>query len=53
MGCKICGRNSCCESFHSLEAQELYDRFDGLDKDDLINMVIELEEELESCKNEN
>ena len=22
--CFICGRSSCCESFHSLEEQELY-----------------------------
>ncbi len=25
MTCKICGRNSCTESFHSLEAQQEYE----------------------------
>ena len=26
MACKICGRDACCPSFHSIEAQEEYDR---------------------------
>ena len=25
MNCQICGRNSCCKSFHSLEEQESFD----------------------------
>jgi hypothetical protein len=26
MGCKICGRNSCTESFHRIEEQEEHDK---------------------------
>ena len=28
MTCKICKRTSCTESFHSIEAQELYDKYE-------------------------
>lgn len=26
MACKICGRQACTESFHSIEAQEQYEK---------------------------
>ncbi len=26
MACDICGRDSCCNSFHSLEEQEKYEK---------------------------
>ena len=29
MSCRICGRNSCTESFHSLEEQDQYEEKDG------------------------
>jgi hypothetical protein len=29
MSCRICGRNSCTESFHSLEEQEKYEEQNG------------------------
>jgi hypothetical protein len=29
MGCRICGRNACIESFHSLAEQERYEEIDG------------------------
>ena len=29
MSCKICGRNSCCPSFHSLAEQEEFDTKTG------------------------
>ena len=29
MGCKICGRSSCTESFHSLEEQEEFETKTG------------------------
>lgn len=28
MSCRICGRNSCTESFHSLEEQDKYEEVD-------------------------
>ena len=29
MACRICGRSSCTESFHSLEEQDKYEEKDG------------------------
>lgn len=35
MGCRICGRSSCTESFHSLEAIERFDSgVDEVEADD-------------------
>jgi len=32
MSCEICGRGACTRSFHSLEAQEEFDRVNQTDK---------------------
>ena len=36
MGCKICGRNSCMSSFHSIEEQEIYEKYTTMDGGELI-----------------
>jgi len=39
MGCEICGRNSCCASFHSIEEQNSFDAVaDGI-KDRAIRVI--------------
>ena len=50
MSCEICGRSSCTRSFHSLEAQELFDEMNGKDRDDLINDVVELRAKLAAAR---
>ena len=37
MSSDICGRNSCCRSFHSFEEQEEYDRIAENLKDRILN----------------
>lgn len=41
MGCEICGRSACTRSFHSLEAQEEFDRVNktGEIKERLKNII--------------
>ena len=46
MGCRICGRNSCTSSFHSIEEQELH----GKSEDELRDEVSTLRAENESLK---
>jgi len=54
MSCKICKRSSCTESFHSLEAQEEWDRLygdlQGMDESQLQEIVVELRYELEEAR---
>ena len=53
MSCKICGRGSCCTSFHSLEEQQAFEKYHAMSERDLIDecmcqegRIIELEEEV-------
>lgn len=42
MGCEICGRSACTRSFHSLEAQEEFDRVNKTDEiKDRLKSIIE------------
>ena len=54
MSCTICKRSSCTESFHSLEAQEewerLYGDLQGMDESQLQEIVVELRYELEEAR---
>lgn len=43
MACEICGRNSCCKSFHSIEEQ---DAFDDIAEKALSNIQKELKNKL-------
>lgn len=42
MSCSICGRGSCCKSFHSLEEQENYDEIADKVTDNLRGKVINI-----------
>ena len=55
MSCAICGRGACCVSFHSLEAQEDYDKIKTLmNQGDrkLAREVLDLRDELKESKEE-
>lgn len=52
MSCAICGRSSCTRSFHALEEQEQYDRISRLSDRQMISMIIDLESEVASLKQE-
>lgn len=42
--CKICGRGSCAEYFHSIEEQEAFEEAKGMDTADVLALVIEVNE---------
>ena len=46
MGCRICGRGSCTESFHSLAEQAAWQSVAGLSEGELRREVIDLRGEL-------
>ena len=48
MGCFICGRSSCCVSFHSLEEQEKY-----ADAIELFEKAVEKRNEIRDAEIEN
>lgn len=52
--CEICGKSSCTRSFHSLEAQEKFDRRKEMSNDvDVLKMQLQdAQEELETLKRE-
>ena len=39
MGCEICGRSSCCSSFHSAEEQQAFDDIADKVKDKAISVI--------------
>ena len=41
MSCKICGKSSCTESFHSLEMQELFEKYEASGTDKTFNQWLE------------
>ena len=49
MSCKICGRNSCTESFHSLEEQEKHENPEAYYED----IISKLETDKEALEAEN
>lgn len=49
MACKICGRNNCIESFHSIEEQEKHEELFGAYETKIEN----LKTEIEKLRNEN
>ncbi|KKK71102.1 hypothetical protein LCGC14_2917330 [marine sediment metagenome] len=49
MSCKICGRNSCTESFHSLEEQEKHENPEAYYED----IISKLETDKEALESEN
>jgi hypothetical protein len=54
MSCRICGRSSCTESFHSLRDQEAWEERQGMseDVDDLRREIQDLKAEIEDLKAE-
>ena len=46
MGCRICGRSSCTESFHSPEQQEEFNKYADMSDSDLIGELIGKDEEI-------
>ncbi len=44
MSCRICGRNSCTESFHSLKEQEEHEETFGKYEDKIDDLVDKLKE---------
>lgn len=47
MGCKICGRNNCTESFHSIEDQEKVGIYEDMSSDQLIHECITKDDEID------
>ena len=53
MGCKICGRNSCAESFHSIKEQEEFEKYENrLDRYNYRGLI-ELLKEVDLLRYEN
>jgi uncharacterized coiled-coil protein SlyX len=50
MSCRICGRNSCCESFHSIEEQESFYKYEDKTTEELKDMCIENDDEIAQLK---
>ncbi len=46
MGCKICGRGSCTESFHSLPEQEQYSKYEAMSDNALISECVDKDNEI-------
>ena len=40
MACEICGRSSCCKSFHSIEEQDSFDNIADNVKSRMINSLV-------------
>ena len=53
MSCKICGRNSCDESFHSIKEQEEFDRYEKKLNKYNTRDLIEVLKELDLLRGEN
>ena len=49
MGCRICGRGSCTQSFHSLEEQQEHEEIYGMWED----KIEELNNEIKKLKKDN
>ena len=53
MGCPICGRSNCCRSFHSIEEQEKFGLYEGMEVAELIRICVERDKEIEDLTAEN
>ena len=42
MACKICGRSSCSEPFHSAGEQRRFEKIQNLDKSELLDYIVDL-----------
>jgi hypothetical protein len=46
MGCKICGRGSCCSSLHSIAEQEAHEKYSNMSERELIDECIDKSSEV-------